>query len=130
MSQLALNSARDSSSSFGSLHHSVSAVSGRCLWAGLKLSGVGLHTCPVYHQATANSGPDYSSIYFVWLAATLEVITSGITQPRELRKPLPIARLWLFNISVHVPMKSSGWDAGLFIKSAQETMLLGKYIQP
>lgn len=72
----------------------------------------------------------WASIYFVWLAATLKVITSGITQPHELWKPLPIAHLWLFNFSVHVPMKSSGWDAGLLIKSTQETMLLGKYIEP
>lgn len=100
-------------------------------WVGLKLSGQDLRTWLLYHhQAIACCGTDCSSICFVWLTATLKVITSGTKRPCELQKPLPIARLWLFNISVHVPMKSSGWDAGLFIKSTQETMLLGKYIQP
>lgn len=51
---------------------------------------------------------DYSIVYFSWLAAMLKVITSGIMQPCKLQQPLPIAHLWLFNISVHEPMKYLG----------------------
>lgn len=70
-------------------------------WVGLKLSGQDLRTWLLYHhQAIACCGTDCSSICFVWLIATLKVITSGTKRPCELQKPLPIARLWLFNISV------------------------------
>lgn len=64
----------------------------------------------------------------MWLTAMLEIITSGTMQPCELQKPLPMACLWLFNISVPVPVKPSGWDPRLSIKGTGETLLLGKYI--
>lgn len=95
-----LNSAKDPSPSSGPLHYSMHGLWGDS-WVGLKLSGQDLRTWLLYHhQAIACCGTDCSSICFVWLIATLKVITSGTKRPCELQKPLPIARLWLFNISV------------------------------